>query len=124
VRSGWARASDAGIRDDSLPQTPLGRYALFSRFCRVPASFDQQLSRRRESEEINLGSHGKDEKGSSPARGVIVHAHMHVDDGPMFSERLDIHSSMKLLVEQDKSALIDGDPWMILFILVLAARIL
>lgn len=72
----------------------------------------------------DLGSHGKDEKGSSPTRGVIVHAHMHVDDDPMFSERPDMHSSMELLVEQDKSALIDGDRWMSLFILLLAAHIL
>ena len=55
---------------------------------------------------------------------MIVHAHMHVDDDPMFSERPDMHSSMELLVEQDKSALIDGDQWMSLFILLLTAHIL
>jgi hypothetical protein len=36
----------------------------------------------------------------------------------------DIHSSMELLVERDKSALIDGGQWMSLFVLFLAARVL
>jgi hypothetical protein len=56
----------------------------------------------------DLGSHGKDGKGSFPTRGVIIDAHRHVDDDPMLSGCPDTHSSTELLVGRDKSALIDG----------------